>query len=148
MLWLQLDFNRYVLYYLLNVCVFFCKIFTKVYKYCYFMCMGVSVRYKKQNTEYGFTQWCFWCLIFEVEAKRENKCPTISPENRYQHRAIWNHAVFLMACRGRLHWFQKEVWLYVSLWEKDIPSHLIQYLCEQFPNEFTVSIFIFKFSSA
>ncbi len=45
-------------------------------------------------------------------------------------------AFFLMASRGRLHWLQKEVWLYRSLRENDPTSHLIYYFSKHFPNEF------------
>ena len=33
---------------------------------------------------------------------------------------------------AQIHWFQKEVWLYVSLWENEPTSHLIYDRCEQF----------------
>lgn len=39
---------------------------------------------------------------------------------------------------------QKEVWLYMSLWENYRISHLIYYLIKQFPTDFTVSISSFK----
>ena len=52
-----------------------------------------------------------------------------------------------MASRGRLHWLQKTVQLYVSLWENDPTSHLIYYLSKQFPSEFKVCIASIKCSS-
>ena len=55
-------------------------------------------------------------------------------------------AVFQMTSRGQLYWFQKEVWSYVSLWEHEPTSHLIYYLCEQFPNEFMILIASFRYS--
>lgn len=55
---------------------------------------------------------------------------------------IWSwtckHVIFLMACRGRLHWLHKEVRLFVSLWENDSSSYLMYYLSKQFPYEFMV----------
>ena len=45
-----------------------------------------------------------------------------------------------MASRGQLNWFKKKVWLYVSLWENYLTSHLNFYLGEQFPNEFMDSV--------
>ena len=52
-----------------------------------------------------------------------------------------------MSSKGKLHWLQKEVRLYVSLWENDPTFHLIYHLAKQFPNEFTVSVCRFKSSS-
>ena len=46
-----------------------------------------------------------------------------------------------------LNWFQKEVELYVSLWEKGPTSHLIYCLIRQLPNEFIVSLPRYKSSS-
>ena len=37
-------------------------------------------------------------------------------------------AFFLMDSSGTLRWFQKEVWLYVSLWENEPASHWVYYL--------------------
>lgn len=37
-----------------------------------------------------------------------------------------------MAIRGQQHWFQKEVRLYVSLWENDSAFYLIYYLHYEF----------------
>ena len=42
--------------------------------------------------------------------------------------------------RGQLHWLQKIVQLYVSLWENDSTSPLIFYFGKQFLNEFLVLI--------
>lgn len=52
-------------------------------------------------------------------------------------RMCLEHAFLLMACRGRLHWFQK-----------DAPTLLIYYLSQQFPNVFMVSIACPKSSSS
>lgn len=46
-------------------------------------------------------------------------------------------ALFQIASRGRLHWFQKVVWLYWNLWENGRVSHLINSLGEQFMNSIT-----------
>ena len=45
---------------------------------------------------------------------------------------------------GMLHWLQKEVWLYLSLWENDHTCHLMYHLSKQFPNEVMASIAGFK----
>ena len=55
----------------------------------------------------------------------------------------WHQPAFCQtASRGQLHWFQKEVWFYVSLWENDPNSHLI--ITSE--NSFMVSIVSFKLS--
>lgn len=46
----------------------------------------------------------------------------------------------------KLHWFQKEVQLYVSLWVNDPTSRLFYYLNKQFSNEFMASIVSLKSS--
>ena len=58
-----------------------------------------------------------------------------------------NPSLFQMANRKWLHWLQKEVRLYLSLWENDPTSHLIFYLSEPDPKEFMVPIASFKSSS-
>ena len=52
---------------------------------------------------------------------------------------LFKFAFFPLASTVLLHWFQKEVRLYGSLWENDPTFHLNFYLCKQFPNEFIVS---------
>lgn len=42
------------------------------------------------------------------------------------------------------HWLQKEVQLYVSVWENNPASHLFYYLSEQFPKEIMISSSSFK----
>lgn len=48
-----------------------------------------------------------------------------------------------MANRGRLHWFDTEIQLYVSLRENDPTSQLIDYIGKQFPHRFTASVATF-----
>ena len=46
------------------------------------------------------------------------------------------------------YWFQKQVWLYLSLWENKPPSHSIYCLSKQFLNELMISIVSFKSPAA
>ena len=48
-----------------------------------------------------------------------------------------------MSSRRRLHWFQKQIWLYGILWRSDPTSLSIN----SFPNDFMVSVSSFKSSS-
>ena len=53
-------------------------------------------------------------------------------------------AFFLKASRGWPHWFQKEVWLHVSLWQKYLCFSLGLLPQSTVSNEFMVSIYHFK----
>lgn len=116
------------------------------------MLFFVYVDYRKNALQYPWGMAAI-CYGLEANPSRESeKCL-----NHWLSFRVWKMKWFktcrllftndLTITNELTSWFQKEVRLYVSLWENAPPSRLIYYLSKQFPNEFMVSLTSFKSSS-